>query len=147
MDLKKIIRNLVTGNYLPDFDYLGHEFALNTVFYISYPFYYCCSCSFEHEYLDYLSRDENEKMYENVVYNMENGQCPHVINAPEEYVLETSLYGMHVAAVLGTVSTKTYDKRDDFDIVNFPFLDRDVRRRTSYGVYISQLIRFAHLLT
>ena len=45
----------------------------------------------------------------------------------------------------GTVSTKTYDKRDDFDfdIVSFPFLDSDVPRRTSYGVYISQLIRFA----
>ena len=38
-----------------------------------------------------------------------------------------------------------YDKRDDFDfdIVNFPFLDGDVPRRTSYGVYVSQLIRFA----
>ena len=45
----------------------------------------------------------------------------------------------------GTVSTKIYDKRDDFDfdIVNFLFLDGDVPRRTSYGVYISQLIRFA----
>ena len=29
-----------------------------------------------------------------------------------------------------------------FDIVNFPFLDGDVPRRASYGVYISQLIRF-----
>ena len=45
----------------------------------------------------------------------------------------------------GIVSTKIYDKRDhfDFDIVNFPFLHGDVFRRTSYGVYISQLIRFA----
>ena len=31
----------------------------------------------------------------------------------------------------------------DFDIVNFPFLDGDVPRSTSYGVYISQLICFA----
>ena len=31
----------------------------------------------------------------------------------------------------------------DFDIVNFPFLDGDVPRSTSYGVYISQLIQFA----
>ena len=40
----------------------------------------------------------------------------------------------------GTVSTKIYDKRDDFDfdIVNFLFLDGDVPRRTSYGVtYLS----------
>ena len=45
----------------------------------------------------------------------------------------------------GTVSTKIYDKRDDFDfdIVNLPFMDGDVPRRTSYGEYISQLIRFA----
>ena len=45
----------------------------------------------------------------------------------------------------GTVSTKMYDKRGDFDfdIVNFPFLDGDVPRRTYYGVYISQLIRCA----
>ena len=32
-----------------------------------------------------------------------------------------------------------------FDIVNFPFLDGDVPRRPSYGVYISQLIRFARV--
>ena len=40
----------------------------------------------------------------------------------------------------GTVSTKIYDKWDDFDfdIVNFPFLDGDVPRRTSYGVYSEQ---------
>ena len=28
-------------------------------------------------------------------------------------------------------------------IVNFPFLDGDVPQRTSYGVYMSQLIRLA----
>ena len=28
-------------------------------------------------------------------------------------------------------------------IVNFPFLDGDVPRRPSYGLYISQLIKFA----
>ena len=43
--------------------------------------------------------------------------------------------------------TKINDKRDDFDfdIVNFPFLDGDIPRSTSYGVYISQLIRFARV--
>ena len=37
-----------------------------------------------------------------------------------------------------TASTKIYDKRDDFDfnIVNFSFLNGDVPRRPSYGVYI-----------
>ena len=43
--------------------------------------------------------------------------------------------------------TKIYDKRDefDFDIVNFPFLDGDVSRLTSYDVYISQPTRFARV--
>ena len=42
------------------------------------------------------------------------------------------------------VSTKNYDKSDNFhfEIVNFPFLDGDVPRSTSDGVYIPQLIRF-----
>ena len=31
----------------------------------------------------------------------------------------------------------------DFNIVNFPFIDGDVPRRPSYGVYLSQLIRSA----
>ena len=41
------------------------------------------------------------------------------------------------------VSSKVYDKRDDFnfEMVNFLFLDGDVPRSPSYGVYISQLIR------
>ena len=39
------------------------------------------------------------------------------------------------------------DKPDDFyfGIENFPFLDGDVPRSLSYGVYISQLIRFARV--
>ena len=33
----------------------------------------------------------------------------------------------------------------NFEIVNFPFLDGDVPRSPSYGVYISQLIHFARV--
>ena len=33
----------------------------------------------------------------------------------------------------------------DFDIVNFPLLNDDVPLRPPYGVYISQLIRFARV--
>ena len=52
---------------------------------------------------------------------------------------------LHLSISKDIVSTKIFDKRDDFDfeIVNFPFLDGDVPCSTSYGVYISQLIRFA----
>ena len=54
---------------------------------------------------------------------------------------------LHLSISNGFVLSKIYDKRDnfDFDIVNFPFLDGDVPRSTSDGVYISQLIRFARV--
>ena len=53
----------------------------------------------------------------------------------------------HSLYVLWFASSKFYDERDDFDfdIVNFPFLDVDVPRHASCGVYISQLIRFARV--
>ena len=58
---------------------------------------------------------------------------------------EAPFLDLHLSISNGFVSSKIYDKRDDFDfdIVNFPFLDGDVPRSTSYGVYISQPIRFA----
>ena len=56
-----------------------------------------------------------------------------------------SFLDLHLSVSDGFVKTKIYDKRDDFDIVNFPFLDGDIPRLTSYCVYISQLIRFARV--
>ena len=52
---------------------------------------------------------------------------------------EATFLDLHLSISNDIVSTKIYDKRDDFDfeIVNFPFLDGDVPRSTSYGVYIS----------
>ena len=60
---------------------------------------------------------------------------------------EAPFLDIHLSICNGFVSSKIYDKRDDFDfyIVNFPFLDGDVPRHPSYGVYISQLIRFARV--
>ena len=58
---------------------------------------------------------------------------------------EAAFLDLHLSISNDIVSTKIYDKRYDFDfeIVNFPFLDGDVPRSTSYGVYISLLIHFA----
>ena len=61
---------------------------------------------------------------------------------------EASFLDLHYLSISdGFVQTKIYDKRDDFDfdIVNLPVLDGDAPRSTSYGVYISQLIRFARV--
>ena len=58
---------------------------------------------------------------------------------------EAAFLDLHLSISNDFVSTKIYNKRDDFDfeIVNFQFVDGDVPRSTSYVVYISQLIRFA----
>ena len=59
---------------------------------------------------------------------------------------EAAFSDLYLSILNDIVSTKLYDKRDDFDfeIVNqFPILDGNVPRFTSYGVYISQLIQFA----
>ena len=60
---------------------------------------------------------------------------------------ESPFLDLHLSISNGFVSSKIYDKRDDFDfdIVNIPFFNGDVPRRPSYGVYISQLIRFARV--
>ena len=58
---------------------------------------------------------------------------------------EAACLDLHLSISNDIVSTTIYDKRDnfDFEIVNFPFLDSDVSRSTSYRVYNSQIIRFA----
>ena len=58
---------------------------------------------------------------------------------------EVPFLDLNLCISYGTVSTNIYDKRDDFEfaIINFPFLDCNVPRSTSYRVYISQLFRFA----
>ena len=45
----------------------------------------------------------------------------------------------------GRLSTKLYDKRDDFTfpIMNFPFLSGNIPAAPAYGVYISQLLRYS----
>ena len=62
-------------------------------------------------------------------------------------ILKLRLLDLNFSTTIGIVSSKIYDKRDDFnfEIVNFPFLDGDVPRSPSYGVYISQLICFARV--
>ena len=60
---------------------------------------------------------------------------------------EALFLDLNLSITNGIVSSKIYDKQDDFDfeIVNFPFLDGEVPRSPSYYVYISQLNRFARV--
>ena len=62
---------------------------------------------------------------------------------------ETTFSDLNLSISNCIVSSKMYDKLDDFnfEIVNFPIFDEDVPPSPSYGVYISQLIRFARVFS
>ena len=70
-----------------------------------------------------------------------------VLNKANSSETEAPFLDLHLFLLDGFISYKIYDKRDDFDfeIVNFHYLAGDVPRLASYGVYISQLIRFTRV--
>ena len=78
---------------------------------------------------------------------MVNQIYPPELQLNKAYTTDTEalFLNLHYSIANEFVSCKLDDKRDDFDTVNFSFLDGDVPRRASYGVYISQLIRFARV--
>ena len=85
----------------------------------------------------------NNVYFDNMVSQIYHSELQ--LNKANTSDTEAAFLDLHLSISNDIVSTKIYDKRDefDFDFVNFPFLDGDVPRSTSYGVYISQLIRFA----
>ena len=106
---------------------------------------------------DVIKAFNSTSRYLDDLLNIENPYFERMVNQiyPSELQLnkanisdtEAPFLDLHLSISNGFVSSKIYDKRDDFDfdIVNFPFLDCNVPRRPSYGVYISQLIRFARV--
>ena len=122
---------------------------------------------YERDFMDSLNHDNQADVIEafnstsrylDDLLNIDNPYFEGMVNQiyPSELQLnkanisdaEAPFLDLHLSVENGFVSSKIYDKRDDFDfdiIVNFSFLDGDVPLRASYGVYISQLIRFARV--
>ena len=85
----------------------------------------------------------NNRYFDNMVSQIYPSELQ--LNKANTSDTEAIFLDLHLSISYDIVSTKIYDKRDDFDleIVNSLFLDGDVPRSTSYGVYISQHFRFA----
>ena len=103
---------------------------------------------------DLIDAFNSTSRYLDDLLNIDNIHFKHMVHRiyPAELQLnkakatDTAFLDLNLWIHNDIVSTKIYDKQDDFnfDIVNFLFLDGDVPQRPSYhGVYISQLIRFA----
>ena len=62
---------------------------------------------------------------------------------------KTSFSDLNIKVIGSDIHASVYDERDDFGfpIVNFPWLSGDIPRLPSYGIYISQLVRFARCCT
>ena len=104
MDVRDIFRKLTTNKYIPDFDYKNYKLSFQTVFYTCNYKYCCCPCAFDHEWLTYISDEPqiDEELYTKVEANLLAGKCPHVDDVISDYVRETTVYGIHIAAAAGT---------------------------------------------
>ena len=92
------------------------------------------------------------------VNNVDFGNYISAIYPPELQLTDTSTSSAEVCYLdthIKTGDTTTpfrisiYDKRDDFTfrIVNFPHMDSNIPANPAYGVYISQLVRYARICT
>ena len=100
MDMIVAFRNLVTNQFMPEFNY-SDTFP----FYKTAYSYVCCSCAFQHEFFTYLSEDGtlDESVYETIASYIACGRCTHVCrDVPNEWVRETSVSGLQLAVALGT---------------------------------------------
>ena len=121
--------------------------------------------SYEAEFVQKLLRDKNKKLavsfnltyrYIDDVLSINNHNFHNYVHLiyPNELERKDTTESDRSASYLdillnidsnGRLTTTLYDKRDDFNfaIVNFPFLCSNIPLSPAYGVYISQLIRYA----
>ena len=116
MDLRALFETLVTNDFIPDFPYYRRCFTFKTLFYDSTFAYQMCSCGYQHENLAYItpSGDMDKDMYGKILKCITDGKCEHVDGQPEDHVAETKIYGIHVAAAVGTMRAfESYDVDTD----------------------------------
>ena len=67
------------------------------------------------------------------------------MNCEDKNDQEVNYLDLHLEVKDSSIQYRLFDKRDNFsfDIVNFPDLSGNVPTNQSYGVFISQMVRFA----
>ena len=122
--------------------------------------------SYENEFLDKLVKEGKRKLarkfnlsyrYIDDLISFNNRRFKELISNiyPKELTISETTESTSVVSYLdlvfirdksNNITTKLYDKRDafGFHFVNFPFMSRNIPSAPAYGVYVSQLIRYAH---
>ena len=121
--------------------------------------------SYENEFLGKLVKEGKRKLarmfnlsyrYIDDLISFNNKRFKEFISDiyPKEFTISETTESTSIASYLdllflrdksNNITTKLYDKRDAFGfyIVNFPFMSSNIPSAPSYGVYTSELIRYA----
>ena len=122
---------------------------------------------FEYEYLSALISNGKSDIAQKLSYMLryqddciifnDDGEFDnhYLLMYPREMVLKNtnisaakcSFLDLTISVYRGLFHHISYDKRDSFsfDVINFPYLNGNVPRSPSYGVYMSQLVRFCEI--
>ena len=70
-----------------------------------------------------------------------------IVNNTNISACKSNFLDMTISIYQGKFYFSLYDKRNDydFDVISFPFLDGNIPKGQSYGVFISQLVRYARI--
>ena len=149
MDKGTLFRKLMKNRFIEDIDYKNALFTFQTVFHKSAICYCCCPCAFEHEFFDYVSDkgEIDEDYLEQIVDRINKGQCPHVCEVSVEYITETGVNGIHIAAVVGpeTVVWKHLDSKYYLDSLGTvfhlsPYETAMIKNNAkTFGLYLNDL--------
>ena len=98
--------------------------------------------NFTYKYIDDVLSLKNTKFAEYLKFIY---PCELEIKETTETAASSSYLDCYLYIDNGKLTTRLYDKRDDFNfpIVNFPFLSSNIPSAPVYGVCVSQLIRYA----
>ena len=80
----------------------------------------------------------------NDVQRLEDVYPPELSLTSDDATEQANYLDLSIAIKNGKIHTSLFDKRDafEFTIVNFPDLSGNIPRKQSYGVFVSQLIRY-----
>ena len=93
-------------------------------------------------YIDDLLCINNDQMMDDVMTEI---YPPELSLTSDEAIVQANYLDLSIEIKNGKIHTSLFDKRDTFGftIVNFPDLSGNIPQKQSYGVFVSQLIRYA----
>ena len=93
-------------------------------------------------YIDDLLCINNDQLMDNAIHEIYPKE---LALTSDDAILNTHYLDLDLQIINNKLNSKLFDKRDafGFKIVNFPYLCGNIPTKQSYGVFVSQIIRYA----